>query len=560
MLWQSNLGLTKHGYSTVMPDTARKLPPEPVHLRRADTSERFVAFAFAGADMMAEAAVDGTLTYATGAYRSKFGRPPESFVGTKLRDLIAPADHEALEAALIMLVQRGRLGPMMVRLSDPARTPLALAGIVLPGRSRPTRLCLTFARQPERAAAVLRRGTAHGFARSAEAQMRSGAGRELCLVEISGAGLSELDAGALEQALEQLAPRAQAGVLADGRYGVLGAEAPDLDTLAAPGALETALRVHGLDVTVTSTRMSLAANGLTPPQAARALRHVLNAFARDGSNGLGEAGLGGELAGYMRRAGLKADILRRVIKEGRFALAFQPIVSLATRVPHHYEALIRPRPIPDLSLAGPQEFVMLVEALGLSDELDLRVAQLACDQAAKAGTKVAFNISGHSVQNPAFRDRLLQLLGKHAACRSGLAIVEMTETAEIEDLPEALLTGQALRELGVPFCLDDFGAGAADMRILRAVTPDIVKLDGSYVPGIAAGGRERAFVAGMVEIARAMGASVVAERVETEEEAATLREFDVHFGQGWLFGRPDELPGGTKRKVGVRAGETESWG
>ena len=341
---------------------------------------------------------------------------------------------------------------------------------------------------------------------------------------------------------------------------MLGAEAFDLDAVAAQGALETALRVHGLDVTVTSTRMSLAATGLTPPQAARALRHVLNAFARDGSNGLGESGLGCELAGYMRRAGHKADILRRVIKEGRFALAFQPIVHLATRTPHHYEALIRPRPIPDLSLAGPQEFVMLVEALGLSDELDLRIAQLACDQAARSDIKVAFNISGHSVQNPAFRDRLLDLLGKHAACRSGLAIVEMTETAEIEDLPEALLTGQALRGLGVPFCLDDFGAGAADMRILRAVTPDIVKLDGSYVPGIAAGGRERAFVAGMVEIARAMGASVVAERVETEEEAATLREFDVHYGQGWLFGRPDELPGGKTRKVGVRAGETESWG
>lgn len=69
-----------------------------------------------------------------------------------------------------------------------------------------------------------------------------------------------------------------------------------------------------------------------------------------------------------------------------------------------------------------------------------------------------------------------------------------------------------LRSLGVPFCLDDFGAGAADVRLLRALTADIVKLDGSYVPGVARGGRERAFVARMVEIARAAGASVVPRR------------------------------------------------
>ncbi len=59
-------------------------------------------------------------------------------------------------------------------------------------------------------------------------------------------------------------------------------------------------------------------------------------------------------------------------------------------------------------------------------------------------------------------------------------MVEMTETAEIDDLEQASSTAKALRALGVPFCLDDFGAGAADMRLLRALTADIVKLDGSY--------------------------------------------------------------------------------
>ena len=82
-----------------------------------------------------------------------------------------------------------------------------------------------------------------------------------------------------------------------------------------------------------------------------------------------------------------------------------------------------------------------------------------------------------------------------------------------------------LRSLGVPFCLDDFGAGAADIRLLRALTPDIVKLDGSYIPGNRAWRRERAFVTGMIEIARAGRAEIVAEQVEIETEAEVLRQW-----------------------------------
>ena len=534
------------------------LPPEPVHLRRADTNERFVAFAFAGADMMAETEPDGTITYATGAYLTRFGRPPDSFVGSPICSMLAPAEHEAMEAALCLLQQRGRLSPMMIRLSDTGRTHLAVGGILLPRQGRSPRLCLTFARPPAPAAAILRPGAAKGFSRAVEARMRSGASAELCLLEISGrSGGLPLEMEALEQALEALVPNAQASELSHGRFGVLGGGAAEIAALAEPGALEAALHRHGLDVTVAATPFNLAANGMTPQQAARALRHALTVFARDGAAGLSEAGLDGELAGYMQRAGRKTDILRRVIRDGRFALSFQPIVSLPGRAVHHYEALIRPKPIPDLLLPGPQEFVMLVEALGLADELDERIALMACDAASRSSAKVGFNISGQSVQNPAFRTKLIEMLANHPACRAGLAIVEMTETAEMEDVAEALLTADALRGIGVPFCLDDFGAGAADMRLVRALTPNVVKLDGSYVAGIATGERERGFIAGMVEIARAVGAEMVAERVETEEEATILAGLGVQFGQGWLFGRPGDLP---SQRVGVRTGETESWG
>jgi len=310
--------------------------------------------------------------------------------------------------------------------------------------------------------------------------------------------------------------------------------------------------------------MPLAADGLTPLQAARALRQALAVFARDGASGLAEAGFDGGLAGFIHRSSARTGAMRRAIRSGDFTIAFQPIVALSDRAPHHYEALIRPKPVADCPFTGPQDFVLMVEALGLSNELDFAVARLACDAAERAGLSVAFNLSGQSMQDAGFRNRLTEFLAGSRARREGLIMVELTETAEIDDTAEALRTAEAFRSLGVPFCLDDFGAGTADVRLLRTLGADIVKLDGSYVAGIAEGGRERAFVAGMVEIARGVGASVVAERVETEAEAEALREAGVSYGQGWLFGRPGPLPPSGKAsayaRVGRRAGAKESWG
>ena len=542
-------------------------PLDLSHPGRTDNNERFVAFAFAGADMVAEAEASGILTYAAGAFRSKFGRSPESFVGQPLRNLVASIDHEVVDNALALLLQRGRLLPVVIRLADPDRSCVALAGLAFSSQNRSLRLCLTFARLPAPAAAVLRDATGHGLARATEARLRSGQPCDLGLLEIVAEGGVALSAGeAIGHALERVAPDALTGEIAPGRFGLLGNGGTEADLLSVTGLLESMLRMQGLEIGITARHLQLTAEGLTPTQAVRALRQALNVFARHGAAGLAEAGLDAGLAGYMNRAGTRVASLRRAIRGGHFNLMFQPIVALANGATHHFEALIRPKPIPDCPFAGPQEFVMLVEALGLADELDLAVARVASDAAASAGVSVAFNLSGQSVQSAPFLARLTDLLRSHPARETGLIMVEMTETAEIEDLEQALCTANALRSLGVPFCLDDFGAGAADMRLLRALTADIVKLDGSYVPGVALGGRERAFVAGMVEIARAAGAAVVAERVETKAEAEALRELGVQYGQGWLFGRPVPRPGAGRpvataptRKILRRAGEKRTW-
>ncbi len=100
-------------------------------------SERFIAFVFSGADMVIETDSEGIVTHAAGAFRSKVGQAADWFVGHSLRELVAPVDHETLLAELSLLVESGRLQPLIVRLSDPGRTHLSLAGIPLPVQGRP---------------------------------------------------------------------------------------------------------------------------------------------------------------------------------------------------------------------------------------------------------------------------------------------------------------------------------------------------------------------------------------------------------------------------------------
>ncbi len=522
-------------------------------LRRSEDNERFVAFAFSAAEMLVETDGAGLTNFAAGAFRTHFGRVSDSFCNRNIRDMVATIDHETLEEALYQLADRGRVSPFIVRLANPDRTPVALSGIALPTPGRPARFCLSFARLPAAAPGVLRAGAGKALSQAAAASLMKGGG-ELNLIEIlSDSKLALSSSPALGAALEKLAPGARATEIAPGRFGLLTQAGQTGATKKIADALAANLRADGIEAAVAGCRLDLRAEGLSSQQAARTMRHALAVFARHGARGFSEAGFDGGIGRYMKRAALRAGVLRAAIEEKRFSLVYQPIVLLKDRSHHHAEALIRPLPVDGIDLAGPQDFITLVESLGLAEELDLAVCDMACFAANRAQRMVAFNLSGQSLQSAAFRDILSDKLRQSPARKSGLMMVELTETAEIEDVDEAVQTAQALRSLGVSFCIDDFGAGSTDVRQLRALSPDIVKLDGSYVPGVAHEGRERAFLAGMVEIARAAGARTVAERIETEAEAEALRDIGVELGQGWLFGRPGQLASAANPRAAVPA-------
>ena len=518
-------------------------------LAGSSQKDRFLAFAFAASDLLVEVHRDGTIAFAAGAFKARFGVIPEQFVGRHMRQLFSLGDHTTLDLAISTTVLRGRLPPLILRLSDPDATLMVVSGLALP--SAAGRLCFTMGQVPALPAphAI---GSAEAFARVAEAQLRGEEAGAVGLLEVANWSetRSALPAEAqralgaeITEVLARLGgPGAVAGEIADGRFGVLSQQQPDMRALAQ--ALETVLRGHAGTVRtqLQSAGLSLDRGGLTGAQAARALRFALARFASGGTEATNEAGFRDGLADFIASAELRARAVRSSIAEGRFRLAFQPVVNLLTREVHHYEALLRPIFTPGSTIQNTQDFVTFAEAVGLSEELDWAVMQQVMIALRESpGASIAVNVSGLSMQSPRFRERMLGAVEQSAQLR-GRMLVELTETADIEDTVSAALSINGLRAAKVPVCIDDFGAGSAAFRYLREFRVDYVKLDGAYVRGALHNAREHGFLLSMVELANFVGAKVIAETIETEPEADLMREVGVEYGQGWLFGRPGALP------------------
>lgn len=530
--------------------------------------ERFVAFAFAAADMLLECSEDGLILFATGAFRARFGRSPEELAGTSLFDLLAPEERDGMAAELSMMPMRGRLEPQMVRLADQTGSVVVASGLhlVLPGHV--PRLCVSFGQTPSMPDRRRPGGRgAAGLLQQVESQLRSAAQGASGPAQL---GLIELRSGhsALQPAIGHVLNDTLSGAcisaeVAPGRFGVLpraGQAMPAMDDIMA--SLQRALPGEDLGRVLKLGAIALDAAGLSPVQAVRAVRSCLSTFAAGGTDGLRDAGFDKGIAAFVADVGERAETFRRALRERRFTLQFQPILDLQSRVLHHYEALLRPDKGMLGNGQGPAEFVNLAEMIGLTEELDLAVL----DQAAASfpllsgSQRMAINISGLSMQSAEFRRQIITRLDSLPACAERL-MVELTESAEIEQKEAAVTTIIALRDRGIPTCLDDFGAGAAAFRYLKAFPVDFVKVDGSFVEAAMTGERDRSFVASMVDLSLAVGAKVIAERIETEAHATTMASLGVSYGQGWHLGRPGAITPPLPPKPAKRArASNEQWG
>ena len=226
---------------------------------------------------------------------------------------------------------------------------------------------------------------------------------------------------------------------------------------------------------------------------------------------------------------------------------YQPIVLLPAREVIGFEALARLR-CHDGTLAQPADFIPAAEASGLIGELGLAVLGRAVAEAARwrsgnghlATATVSVNIAPTQLERPEVVEEIMAVLDRHEVPGSAL-VLEITEsTAASQSLRTVI---ERLSSLGVRIAIDDFGTGFATLDTLRRIPAHMLKLDRSFVGGVSDEGTDRAIVRMVAELAHSLGMTVVAEGVETEEQAASLLRLGCAAMQGFLFARPGPDPG-----------------
>ncbi|GAA4368342.1 sensor domain-containing phosphodiesterase [Paeniglutamicibacter cryotolerans] len=216
--------------------------------------------------------------------------------------------------------------------------------------------------------------------------------------------------------------------------------------------------------------------------------------------------------------------------------AFQPVHCLSTGTVLGAEALTR---FPGSPCLSPETWFREAAMTGLGVELEIMALETALRAAlgVPAQLYVAVNLSPEACLDP----RLIDLLAA-SGLAAGRIMVEITERHHVHDYAPLTAALESLRRAGVRLSVDDAGAGFASMRHILELKPDVVKLDRGLIAGIDADPGQRALGAAMVGFAGEIGASLVAEGIETEAELATVTALGMGSGQGYLLGRPTTLP------------------
>jgi len=233
------------------------------------------------------------------------------------------------------------------------------------------------------------------------------------------------------------------------------------------------------------------------------------------------------------------DRLNRALEEGLFELHFQGVYQTGSRALSHLEALIRLRDGENGELVPPGRFIPVAEKSSKILEIDRwvlgQVVRLLAEH--PGAPRIAVNLSGRSFDDPGMPNYIAERL-REAAVAPGRLIIEITETAAVSDLTDAERFIEALRQAGCGVCLDDFGAGFASFAYLKHIRVDTIKLDGMFIRNLPHDPDNQVFVRGMVEVARGLGKTTVAECVEDEATLRLLASLGVNMAQGYFLDLP----------------------
>ena len=538
--------------------------------------QRLLGFAFASADLLLEMASDGRIALAIGASEALSGSAETDLVGRAWRDFIDPRDRMMVAALLNGLRDGGRGGPIVVGLAGETdgKRAASMTAFKMPGNGGAISCALS--RAAPKSSHDLHDKSGFEAATGALIEAARATGEEL--------EMAFLEFGGLETLRDRLGPEAFMA-LERRLIGGLRAQSHGGSTAASLGSDRFALvrqKGDGVDALVqrlitgvtSDSASGLSANArlmslqstASPAQLARAIRYTLDNFIAEGVGDGSSLDLNDMVDRSIKKTLADVGVLGSAVNDKRFRLVFQPVVDLkAGSSLHHYEVLVRFG-----DSASPYPMIRMAEELDMIEPLDIAVVdETIARLAAEPDLKLAANVSGRTIISPAFIAAVRQMLAKSPNV-AGRLLIEITESAAIDDLALADRHLSALRQEGCMICLDDFGAGAASLAYLQQLTLDIVKIDGRYIRELQHGGRESTFIRHLVRMCAELKVRTIAEMVENAAAEDAVRRAGVDFAQGWLYGAPGEIPvqhpapvaavAAARRPAARRVGSVDSWG
>ncbi|MCO6185607.1 ammonium transporter [Rhizobium sp. L1K21] len=238
-----------------------------------------------------------------------------------------------------------------------------------------------------------------------------------------------------------------------------------------------------------------------------------------------------------KRRALEAD-LEQALENGEFELYFQPRVDAQTLSIHAYEALIRWNH-PARGLVSPADFIPVAEACGKIVDIGKWVFRAACEaeRGVLKGARISVNVSPLQFQQKDFVAGIQDTLTETGADPAMIEL-ELTESMLIEDDARGLSVMKMLKSLGIELALDDFGTGYSSLSYLSKYPFDTIKIDRGFVSAFNTDENAIAILKAIIGLGRGLGMKIVAEGVETVQEAAFLRQNGCDQLQGYLLGKP----------------------